>query len=105
MKNTIVIRELRHEIRELRHELHNLRKDYIAAVEQIQELQTKPAAKDQWIMVTHRLRGTDEPFVMGHAWSVTKLGAKEALQRAQDELARVGKCLPNIEARIEGDEF
>lgn len=61
--------------------------------------------KEQWITVTHRLRGTDEPFVMGHAWSVTQLGAKEALQRAQDELARVGRCLPNIEARIEGDEF
>jgi len=61
--------------------------------------------KQQWIMVTHRLRGTDGQFAMGHAWSVTKLGAKEALQRAQEELARVERCLPNIEARLEGDEF
>ena len=34
---------LSEENRELRHELHNLRKDYMAAVEQIQELQTKGA--------------------------------------------------------------
>jgi len=61
--------------------------------------------KEQWIMVTHRLRGTDEQFAMGRAWSVTKLGAKEALQRAQEELDRVSRNLPNIEARIEGDEF
>ena len=61
--------------------------------------------KEQWIMVTHRLRGTDEQFAMAHAWSVTKLGAKEALQRAQEELDRVGRHLPNIEARIEGGEF
>ena len=71
----------------------------------LDELNPDARSKEQWIMVTHRLRGTDEPFVMGHAWSVTKLGAKEALQRAQDELDRVGRCLPNIEARIEGDEF
>ena len=71
----------------------------------LDEMNPDAPSKEQWIMVTHRLRGTDEPFVMGHAWSVTKLGAKEALQRAQDELARVGRCLPNIEARIEGDEF
>ena len=61
--------------------------------------------KEQWIMVTARPLGTDEQFAMAHCWSVTKLGAKEALQRAQKELDRVGRHLPNIEARIEGDEF
>ena len=71
----------------------------------LDELNPDARSKEQWIMVTHRMRDTDEPFVMGHAWSVTKLGAKEALQRAQDELDRVGRHLPNIEARIEGDEF
>ena len=61
--------------------------------------------KQHWSRGTHRLRGTDEQCAMGPAWSVTKLGAKEALQRAQEELDRVGRHLPNIEARIEGDEF
>ena len=71
----------------------------------LDELNPDARSKEQWIMVTHRMRGSDEPFVMGHAWSVTKLGAKKALQCAQNELDRVGRHLPNIEARIEGDEF
>tara|TARA_R100001082_G_C4343402_1_gene151170 strand:- start:140 stop:439 length:300 start_codon:yes stop_codon:yes gene_type:complete len=99
MNNTI-------ENRELRHELHNLRKDYIAAVEQIQELQTKPAAKEQWIMVTHRRTWVkDDPFSLGTAFSVTKLGAREALEQAQDLLAHSRLNFSNLEFRLEGGEW
>jgi hypothetical protein len=98
MSNTI-------ETRELRHELHNLRKDYIAAVEQIQELQTKPAAKGQWIMVMNRLRGKDEPWGLDTAYSVTELGAKEAMQRALDKMETYATRWPTLECRLQGGEW
>lgn len=62
--------------------------------------------KEQWIMVTHRRTWVeDDPFVLGTAFSVTKLGAEKALDQAQDLLAYSRLNFSNLEFRLEGGEW
>jgi len=60
--------------------------------------------KHQWIMVMNRLKGEGE-FGLGTAYSVTQLGAEEAMRRAQKEMDYGAKTFRNLEFRLQGGEW
>lgn len=59
----------------------------------------------QWIMVMNRLRGKDEPWGLDTAYSVTELGAEEAMQRALDKMETYATRWPTLECRLQGGEW
>jgi len=60
--------------------------------------------KEQWIMVMNRLKGEGE-FGLDTAYSVTHLGAKEAMRRAQEKMEHGVKMFSNLEFRLQGGEW
>jgi len=60
--------------------------------------------KEQWIMVMNRLKGEGE-FGLDTAYSVTHLGAKEAMRRAQEKMNCGAKTFRNLEFRLQGGEW
>ena len=71
----------------------------------LDELNPDAPSKEQWIMVMNRLRGKDEPWGLDTAYSVTELGAKEAMQRALDKMETYATRWPMLECRLQGGEW
>lgn len=61
--------------------------------------------KQQWIMVMHKLRGKDNEYGMEIAYSITQLGAEEALRRAQNTLEHKAAMFRNLQYKLQGGEW
>ena len=61
--------------------------------------------KEQWIMVMHKLRGKDTEYGMEIAYSITQLGAEEAMRRAQNTMEHNAAIFKNLRYKLQGGEW
>lgn len=61
--------------------------------------------KQQWIMVMNKHRGIDQEYGLEIAYSITQLGAEEAMRRAQNMMERNAALFKDLQYKLQGGEW